>query len=75
MESRWVIEDEWFEWYHLTPQNRWQKSQELWLFYLSSGGSFDTEPDSQSPFDTLYAPGTSTPHGGAGLRAVRRSGI
>jgi hypothetical protein len=43
--------DEWLEWYHLTPAQRWRESGKLWAFFLMAGGSLDPEPDSQSPFD------------------------
>lgn len=75
MKISWMVEDEWLDWYRLTPAERWRESQKLWLFYLSSGGSLDTEPDSQSPFDPLYAQGKSDFNGGTGMRAIRRSGI
>jgi len=75
MEASWIIEDEWLEWYRLTPEERWRENQKLWLFYLSSGGSLDTEPDSQSPYDALYSPGESVADGGTGVRAVRRGRI
>ena len=38
------------QWALLTPQERWEKSTKLWQIYLSLGGSFDPQPDSQSPF-------------------------
>ena len=50
-------EDEWQEWYRLTPQNRWTETEKLWDYYLSIGGSLDPEPDSQSPFYFGEAPG------------------
>lgn len=70
-----MIEDESLEWYRLTPEDRWRETEELWLFYLSSGGSLDTEPDSQSPFDALYSRRESAADGRSGLRAVRRGRI
>ena len=75
MKVSWMIEDESLEWYRLTPEERWRETQELWLFYLSSGGSLDTEPDSQSPFDPLYSWRESAADGRSGLRAVRRGRI
>ena len=45
------FENEEDEWAFLTPQERWEKSAELWQIYLSLGGSLDPQPDSQSPFD------------------------
>lgn len=75
MKVSWIIEDEWLEWYRLTPEERWQENQQLWQFYLLSGGSLDAEPDSQSPFDAFYSSDQGTAYGRAGLRAVRRSRI
>ncbi len=69
MKVSWMIEDEWLEWYRLTPVERWRENQGLWLFYLSSGGSLDTEPDSQSPFDALYLPRESASDGRSGVPA------
>jgi hypothetical protein len=66
-------DDEWEEWYHLTPQQRWLETLKLWDFYLSVGGSLDPEPDSQSPFYADEAPGPIPAYGGAGVRVVRRS--
>jgi len=44
-----LTEEEWQEWYRLTPQERLRESMKLWEFYLAMGGSLDPEPDSQSP--------------------------
>ena len=54
-----LTEEEWEEWYRLTPLERWEESQKLWAFYLSVGGSLDPEPDSQSPFCIEPEPSTS----------------
>jgi hypothetical protein len=70
-----TTEEEWQEWYRLTPQERWRETLKLWEFYLSVGGSLDPEPDSQSPFYVDEAPGAIPAYGGAGVRVVRRSGI
>jgi hypothetical protein len=67
--------DEWQAWYALTPQERWAESMKLWEFYLAVGGSLDPEPDSQSPFDSDYAPGPVPADGGPGVRVIRRDGI
>jgi len=75
MKISWVIDDEWLEWCRLTPEERWQESHKLWLFYLSSGGSLDPEPDSQSPFCTLYSQGESAVDGWSGMHTLRRGGI
>jgi hypothetical protein len=69
------LEDEWREWYALTPLERWRETEKLWAFYLSVGGSLDPEPDSQSPFDALFAAGPVPADGRSGLRVVRRSGV
>lgn len=75
MKISWRVEDEWLEWYRLTPADRWRESQKLWEFYLSSGGNLNSEPDSQSPFDPLYSQSESTLNGGAGVRPLRRSRV
>ena len=36
--------EEWAEWYRLTPQERWRETERLWQFYLSVGGSLDPAP-------------------------------
>jgi len=73
MKAQWNIDSEWLDWYQLSPSERWRETEKLWAFYQTIGGSLDTEPDSQSPFDTLFAQRTRIAHGGAGLRALRRS--
>lgn len=70
-----VLDEEWLEWYALTPLERWRESSRLWEFYLSVGGSLDPEPDSQSPFDALYASASVPADGRSGLRLVRRGGV
>lgn len=72
MHASWMDDDEWLDWYKLSPAERWRESQKLWAFYLSIGGSLDPEPDSESPFDSLYTQRALPPHGGAGMRIVRR---
>lgn len=74
-ELRNYIEDEWLEWYRLTPQERWRESMKLWEHYLAIGGSLDPEPDSHSPFYFGDPPGPAPADGGPGLRVVRRSGV
>ena len=59
-----VCDEEWEEWYRMTPQDRWLESERL-----------DPEPDSQSPFYDESAWGPLPSHGGTGLRSVRRSGV
>ena len=70
-----TCEDEWLEWYRLTPQERWRESAKLWDRFLTLGGSLDPEPDHQSPFYSPDARGAGAPHGRAGVRVVRRSGV
>jgi len=72
MKPTWRIEEEWLEWYRMTPEQRWLENGKLWQFYISSGGSLDPEPDSQSPFDTFYSPGKSSVDGRTGMHSVRR---
>lgn len=72
MTSPWIDNDEWLDWYKLTPAERWRESQKLWEFFLSVGGSLDPEPDSESPFDSFYAQRALPPDGRAGVRIVRR---
>lgn len=69
------MEDEWLEWYSLTPLQRWQQSQALWWDYIRMGGSLDPQPDTQSPFFDPAAPGSGAPDGRTGLRVLRRSGV
>ena len=67
-----LIDAEWLDWYRLEPEERWKESSKLWSFYLSTGGSLDPEPDSQSPFDFIYAGRSRAPDGRSGLRLIRR---
>lgn len=63
--------DEWVEWFHMTPQERWRESEKLWAVYLALGGSLDPEPDTQSPFyDPEEAVAVENP---AAMRIFRRS--
>ena len=68
-------EDEWAEWYGLSPLERWEETQKLWAFFLEAGGSLDPESDSQSPFDAAFAPRTFFAHGRPGVRLLRRGGV
>ena len=48
-------DEEWADWYTLTPLERLEESSKLWQTYLKLGGSLDPEPDTQSPFfDLVY---------------------
>ena len=64
-------EEEWQEWYRLTPLERWEESQKLWAFYLSVGGSLDPEPDPQSPFYVEPESGALPVDEGTCLRLLR----
>lgn len=45
------VEDEVLEWYALSPAERFIESQKLWEVFVLLGGNYDTEPDTQSPFN------------------------
>lgn len=68
-------EDEWQEWYRLSPLERWEESMKLWQFYLQVGGSLDPEPDPQSPFDAFLPRGAAPAYGRSSLRVLRRGGV
>lgn len=70
-----LCEPEWAEWYRMTPEERWAESAKLWASYLALGGSFDPEPDTQSPFFDPSAAGPISPDGGASVHLVRRSRV
>jgi hypothetical protein len=75
----WQAEDvagpEWAAWYRLTPRQRWLETERLWLTFVALGGSLDPEPDTHSPFFDRRAPRARAPHGGSGVRDIRRRGI
>jgi hypothetical protein len=70
-----LVGEEWAEWYRMTPQQRWAEQDRLSTIYLALGGTFDPEPDTQSPFfdedewRALYG------HGRPGVCVIRRSGV
>jgi hypothetical protein len=68
-------DDEWDDWYMMTPAQRWAESAGLWTFYIEAGGSLDPEPDSQSPFDAAFERRPLSPHGRTGVRVLRRGGV
>ena len=70
-----ICENEWADWYRLTPAERWQESEKLWEFYLSLGGSLDSEPDTQSPFFDADEWRASLADRRPGLRVLRRGGV
>ena len=70
-----ICDDEWAEWYRMTPAQRWAESQKLWVAYLAMGGSLDPEPDTESPFFDPASWRPPSPDGRPGVRIVRRGGI
>ena len=68
-------DEQWEEWYLMTPQQRWQETEKLWAFYLTVGGSLDPEPDSQSPFYFDDEPYRTPLNNQPGWRVIRRSGV
>ena len=70
-----LVGHEWAEWFRLTPNERWEKSQQLWEQFLLLGGSLDPEPDTQSPFFDADASSQMPPDGRPGMRIIRRGGI
>jgi len=60
------------EWARMSPVERYIESGKLWAVYLSLGGSFDPQPDSQSPFDYPELERALPPDGRAGVYFVRR---
>lgn len=70
-----LSDDEWSEWYRLTPQERWSESMKLWEFYRAVGGSLDPEFDTDSPFNDAWFERPVPSHGRPGVRLIRRGGI
>jgi len=70
-----VCDDEWAEWYRLTPEERWDRSQALWPAFLALGGTLDAEPDTQSPFFDADTWRPLPSDGRPGVRVLRRGGV
>lgn len=70
-----TVEDEWLDWYRLTPAQRWKETRKLWAFYMKMGGSLEPEPDTQSPFNSAYLRRPSSAYRRPGLHIVRRSRV
>jgi hypothetical protein len=70
-----VCEPEWVEWYQMTPQQRWEESEKLWVSYLALGGTLDPKPDTQSPFFDEHAQSEVSVDGRPGMRVIRRSRV
>lgn len=63
------------EWAGMTPAQRFVESGKIWAVYLSLGGSFDPQPDSQSPFDFPELQRAVPPDGRSSVYFIRRGGI
>jgi len=48
------MEEETLDWYGLSPVERFEESMKLWKIFILAGGSLEPEPDTQSPFNTIY---------------------
>jgi hypothetical protein len=70
-----IVGEDWADWYHLTPQERFIESMKLWDTYLALGGSLEPEPDTQSPFFDPEEWRESASHGRPSVRVLRRSGV
>ena len=70
-----IVDDEWLEWYSLTPQERFAESMKLWDTYLALGGSLEPEPDTESPFFDPEEWRENTAHGRSGVRILRLGGV
>ncbi|MEI6669259.1 MAG: hypothetical protein WCP29_13985 [Acidobacteriota bacterium] len=70
-----ICDEEWAEWYRLTPQERWEQSQALWPTFLELGGTLDADADTQSPFFDADTWRALSADGRPGVRVLRRSGI
>ena len=70
-----LFDEEWVEWYKMTPAQRWAETQKLWDFYIKIGGSLDPESDTQSPFHTAYSQGKISSNRQLGLHILRRSRV
>ncbi len=71
---------EWAEWMRLTPAERFAAQDQMWATFLEMGGSFDPEPDPQSPFFDEDEWRANLTDGRAGcplgrMRVLRRGGV
>ena len=46
-----MIDPEVLDWYEITEAERFSQSLQLWDTFVLLGGEYDSEPDSQSPFN------------------------
>ena len=68
-------DDDFREWYMLSPVERFAESQRLWSTFLLLGGTCEPEPDSQSPFYFAQEEGLGAPDGRPGMHPVRSRGV
>ena len=45
-----TVEAEVLDWYEMSEAERFAQSQKLWEIFVLLGGTYDPEPDTQSPF-------------------------
>jgi hypothetical protein len=45
-----TVEAEVQDWYEMSEVERFVQSQKLWEIFVLLGGTYDPEPDTQSPF-------------------------
>ena len=69
------LDDETVEWYLMSPAERFEESQKLWLNFKMLGGSYDIQPDLQSPFYFQETSGPSSSHRRAGCNSLWGRGI
>ena len=62
-------------WMKLSPAERLSESAKLWDIYKLYGGTFEPDPDPQSPFFDPEVSYSGPSDGGTGLRFIRRSGV
>jgi hypothetical protein len=75
MAIRLGLSAEWVEWYRMSPRERLAESSRMWETFQTLGGTFDPEPDSESPFFDADARGSQPAHGRTGLRVLRSCGV
>lgn len=45
-----MVNEEECDWFRMSPVERFVESQKLWEVFILLGGTYDPEPDTQSPF-------------------------
>ena len=67
-----VYPPDFVEWMELTLAERLVRTAQIWDIYIAYGGSFDPDPDPQSPFFDSETQSSGSANGRSGLRLVRR---